>query len=1211
MAPKGIVDPSKTVADEASGPLQLEVNGLEESTAPEGINRETSSVLHPSSNEGRRGAEEVCAPHTSEQSEQCPPITKKAMDKDCSRCPPCIAGQVIGTAPHDHLVLRSLPLEGPPGVDISAIPDLLLADHLCRKRAIFTYYHSENDYSMVECLIPLRKVVNSYPFQQELLVTRLFSDEGAPLSVMQMALVRDCLMGSDRERLIDACERPSWAVPSKEYYAGHCLIYSGNGRSSPGWKMKFGALSGQMELSGLVQYISQRRHCEVQRPVIISYPWQTDPPLPSSITIDVSNHHPKSLPAPDGWEIIQRNGRVWIVENSNRVSRMDAAQYGMLLATCCGHDTAPSTQFLQHIAQSCRAQQDADVRHCVPWSRHFLASIRQVTGTELVIGASAVTYNPHFPYFYSPLPSDAFMGSVSEWPQVPALLILDSFVPLMRAQLLDQAAHHRPGIWILRQNTGHPDDPDLAILWKIARVYAELPKKSRVLHKQGYWETAAWDVKPSSHISQLWRVDTQQQDPQLHPTMVQQYLSRGGPHRYAFHWWEDSVPPQLLLHRQHQQDALRHNWDDLVAGTDGSVDERAELMGAGYVLGDDPVPTLTFHARVGGPLASARAEAASLLQLLKDVRLRYIRQVHLLIFVDCLVILDILRKWGRSDYHPGPKEIIHFTVLRPLLEELRQWRGTVTLVKVKSHTGCLLNELADEQAELGRANEGSEICPGPQKYGSFWLRVRPTAREHAEKCGVQLPRDSAPNRSLLERVAASNTLRAVKKRRTPFVIDLLQHKEGATVSKIIQRCTPAEYRVWLRCMTGIYPVQTYLRRIGVSKSPTCLHCGERVPETLTHFACVCPKFREARTSAHNQVRAVITSFLHSILGPEWELLEETRIARTGLTLRSTPQATIDQLGRRQPDWVAISAVHKRIAIIDLCRPSDVHPAQLLAAAMRKQHAYNPLKEALSEYTDQGWVVHVFPWVVGIRGLIDPLHLESALKFLDVQRKSWRRAVERTVLASVRAFHFLHKIRYGGLLETGVPHPNVELGASASDEDERNEEGKRKLLGQWADPAPDSSDTDSGVDVTRTTAPRPSRRRRKTLVGTSDRLPLASNLSAPVSLQPSSLDRPTSARPRVRVRGTVPKRSTRHGDRARARKLPIVQPVLRGKALLSGNKTRLSQKRTRCWHASSACVFDTDDPNQRSNKQPRHESTDHAETLWNRWRQLEPRGRGRT
>ena len=133
--------------------------------------------------------------------------------------------------------------------------------------------------------------------------------------------------------------------------------------------------------------------------------------------------------------------------------------------------------------------------------------------------------------------------------------------------------------------------------------------------------------------------------------------------------------------------------------------------------------------------------------------------------------------------------------------------------------------------------------------------------------------------------------------------------------------------------------------------------------------------------------------------------------------------------------------------MDLCRPSDVLPTQLLAAALCKQHAYNPLKEALSDYTDQGWVVHVFPGVlVGIRGLIDPLHIESALKFLDVQRKSLKQAVERTVLASVRAFYFLHKIRYGGLLGTGVPHPDVKVSASASDENKGNDDGKRKLHG---------------------------------------------------------------------------------------------------------------------------------------------------------------------
>ncbi len=142
--------------------------------------------------------------------------------------------------------------------------------------------------------------------------------------------------------------------------------------------------------------VSQRRRCSVPRPAVIFHPWQTDTPLPSSITIDVSHHHPRSLPAPDGWEIIQRNGRVWIAEHSNRVARIDAAQYRMLLATYCGQEghNTPSTHFLGHFNESCRAQQDADQTYCVPWSRHLLASIRQITGADLLIGASAVNYTP-------------------------------------------------------------------------------------------------------------------------------------------------------------------------------------------------------------------------------------------------------------------------------------------------------------------------------------------------------------------------------------------------------------------------------------------------------------------------------------------------------------------------------------------------------------------------------------------------------------------------------------------------------------------------------------------------------------------------------------------------------------------------------------------------------------------------------------------------
>ena len=142
------------------------------------------------------------------------------------------------------------------------------------------------------------------------------------------------------------------------------------------------------------------------------------------------------------------------------------------------------------------------------------------------------------------------------------------------------------------------------------------------------------------------------------------------------------------------------------------------------------------------------------------------------------------------------------------------------------------------------------------------------------------------------------------------------------------------------------------------------------------------------------------------------------MAKTGLILRSSfPTADdVDQLGRRQPDWILVSKEAKRIAIIDLCRPSDIHQTQLQAAAIRKQQAYQPLVEGLSYYTEQGWVVHVFPLIVGIRGMIDFSHVQSLLKFLDIQRKHWQIAIEQTALASVRAFHFLHKVRFGGPLD---------------------------------------------------------------------------------------------------------------------------------------------------------------------------------------------------
>jgi hypothetical protein len=125
----------------------------------------------------------------------------QVIDSDCTArelpTPPCIRGQIIGTEQHDHLVLQSLLPKGLPEKNISGTPDRLLADHFCQTRLVFPFPRNDDDTTLVQCLLPPRKV-STHRFQLEYIIVRLFADEDAPLTVMKMALVRDCLRGADR-----------------------------------------------------------------------------------------------------------------------------------------------------------------------------------------------------------------------------------------------------------------------------------------------------------------------------------------------------------------------------------------------------------------------------------------------------------------------------------------------------------------------------------------------------------------------------------------------------------------------------------------------------------------------------------------------------------------------------------------------------------------------------------------------------------------------------------------------------------------------------------------------------------------------------------------------------------------------------------------------------------------------------------------------------
>ena len=118
-----------------------------------------------------------------------------------------------------------------------------------------------------------------------------------------------------------------------------------------------------------------------------------------------------------------------------------------------------------------------------------------------------------------------------------------------------------------------------------------------------------------------------------------------------------------------------------------------------------------------------------------------------------------------------------------------------------------------------------------------------------------------------------------------------------------------------------------------------------------------------------------------------------------------------ELGNWQPDFVAISQCRRRIALIDVTRPSDELPNSLQEAYQRKQKGYAPLLVALQSYSNSGWQIAILPWVVGIRGMVLEQGIVDAWKFLDLPDAGRRHALEGSVRASVEAFAFLHRIRF--------------------------------------------------------------------------------------------------------------------------------------------------------------------------------------------------------
>ena len=264
-----------------------------------------------------------------------------------------------------------------PDVLTNTVSNAQIVEYLCKVRAVFSFTLDGVNEQQVECLAPLSTIM-PHTFPEECIIVQAFTPSNTtaapPLAALGLSFIRDCLLANGCETLREACARPPWLVPRADLYAW----YNPSRPSANGTQWYLSELQGisQTCMTQLVQGVKQCRAVSVHRPLSPLHPWQSDPPLPNHMTIDLSHHHPKQLNCPQDWEVMQRNGRVWIARKGMCPFSLDAAQYGMLInLNSKWSNDGPSEATLHQLTVTCLAQRQADLQYHVQWSRHLLACL--------------------------------------------------------------------------------------------------------------------------------------------------------------------------------------------------------------------------------------------------------------------------------------------------------------------------------------------------------------------------------------------------------------------------------------------------------------------------------------------------------------------------------------------------------------------------------------------------------------------------------------------------------------------------------------------------------------------------------------------------------------------------------------------------------------------------------------------------------------------
>ena len=181
----------------------------------------------------------------------------------------------------------------------------------------------------------------------------------------------------------------------------------------------------------------------------------------------------------------------------------------------------------------------------------------------------------------------------------------------------------------------------------------------------------------------------------------------------------------------------------------------------------------------------------------------------LLIFIDCLVLLVVLARWGQEDFWPDPEDIKHFDIIAPCIQLLRKRTAVTKFVKVKSHSGILHNERADDLAGQGCDGEESPRWPGPCKLDPLRL----AARAYVRDVYAPFPDQNVADKTLVRRAAEGVERATATLRGSHFAQSMLRDPVSCkTILVAINSQPTTTVRVWMQAVTDTYPTMSSLHK---------------------------------------------------------------------------------------------------------------------------------------------------------------------------------------------------------------------------------------------------------------------------------------------------------------------------------------------------------------------------------------------------------------